>query len=246
MTPKQRAYLFTSESVGEGHPDKVADTISDAVLDACLSQDKFSRVACETYVKSNVAIIGGDTNTWDHPLAISITALGIPHAKGAVRRGGAKPHDAILVTGTLGGSMDGRHLDFTPRLTEAKALLDRYELHSMIDLSDGLATDLRHICQESGCGALLDAEAMPLSPGLIVPANNRTAALKRALSDGEDFELCMTVAPQTAARILMEQHEFLGIPITRIGSCTAEQGIRIRAADGTVAPLEITGYEHGF
>jgi len=57
------SYLFTSESVSEGHPDKVADTISDAVLDACLTQDKFSRVACETYVKSNVAIIGGEITT---------------------------------------------------------------------------------------------------------------------------------------------------------------------------------------
>ena len=45
-------YIFSSESVGEGHPDKVCDTISDAVLDACLAQDKFSRVACETYAKS--------------------------------------------------------------------------------------------------------------------------------------------------------------------------------------------------
>ena len=52
-----------SESVGEGHPDKVADTISDAVLDACLAQDKFSRVACETYVKSNTVIIGGEITT---------------------------------------------------------------------------------------------------------------------------------------------------------------------------------------
>jgi len=57
------SYIFSSESVGEGHPDKVADTISDAVLDACLSQDKFSRVACETYVKSNIAIIGGEITT---------------------------------------------------------------------------------------------------------------------------------------------------------------------------------------
>jgi len=56
-------YIFSSESVGEGHPDKVADTISDAVLDACLSQDKFSRVACETYVKSNIVIIGGEITT---------------------------------------------------------------------------------------------------------------------------------------------------------------------------------------
>jgi S-adenosylmethionine synthetase len=56
-------YIFSSESVGEGHPDKVADTISDAVLDACLTQDKFSRVACECYVKSNIAIVGGEITT---------------------------------------------------------------------------------------------------------------------------------------------------------------------------------------
>src|ERR1044071_6092876 len=56
-------YIFSSESVGEGHPDKVADTISDAVLDACLTQDKYSRVACETYVKSNVCIVGGEITT---------------------------------------------------------------------------------------------------------------------------------------------------------------------------------------
>jgi S-adenosylmethionine synthetase len=56
-------YIFSSESVGEGHPDKVADTISDAVLDACLAQDKYSRVACETFVKSNVVVIGGEITT---------------------------------------------------------------------------------------------------------------------------------------------------------------------------------------
>src|SRR6476659_10965958 len=55
-----RRYIFSSESVGEGHPDKVCDTISDAVLDACLAQDPHSRVACETYAKSNVVIVGGE------------------------------------------------------------------------------------------------------------------------------------------------------------------------------------------
>ena len=58
-----RRFIFSSESVGEGHPDKVADTISDAVLDACLTQDPMSRVACETYVKSNIAIVGGEITT---------------------------------------------------------------------------------------------------------------------------------------------------------------------------------------
>src|ERR1700736_6850170 len=55
-----RRFIFASESVGEGHPDKVCDTISDAVLDACLRQDRHSRVACETYAKSNVVIVGGE------------------------------------------------------------------------------------------------------------------------------------------------------------------------------------------
>src|SRR5947207_10758913 len=56
-------YIFSSESVGEGHPDKVCDTISDAVLDACLAQDRRSRVACETYAKSNIVVVGGEITT---------------------------------------------------------------------------------------------------------------------------------------------------------------------------------------
>jgi len=56
-------YIFSSESVGEGHPDKVCDTISDAVLDACLTQDKYSRVACETYAKCNLVVVGGEITT---------------------------------------------------------------------------------------------------------------------------------------------------------------------------------------
>ena len=58
-----RRFIFSSESVGEGHPDKVCDTISDAVLDACFQQDPKSRVACETYAKSNIVIVGGEITT---------------------------------------------------------------------------------------------------------------------------------------------------------------------------------------
>jgi S-adenosylmethionine synthetase len=56
-------FIFSSESVGEGHPDKVCDTISDAILDACLAQDPRSRVACETYAKSNLVVVGGEITT---------------------------------------------------------------------------------------------------------------------------------------------------------------------------------------
>src|SRR5471032_3177775 len=62
-SPMLRRFIFASESVGEGHPDKVCDTISDAVLDACLAQDPRSRVACESYAKSNLVVIGGEITT---------------------------------------------------------------------------------------------------------------------------------------------------------------------------------------
>ncbi|MCX7886259.1 MAG: methionine adenosyltransferase [Verrucomicrobiae bacterium] len=70
MKPKR--FIFSSESVGEGHPDKVCDAISDAVLDACLAQDKFSRVACECYAKSNIVIVGGEITTKATPDYVKI------------------------------------------------------------------------------------------------------------------------------------------------------------------------------
>jgi S-adenosylmethionine synthetase len=82
-------YIFSSESVGEGHPDKVADTISDAVLDACLTQDKFSRVACETFVKSNVVVIGGEITT-------KATLDFVKIARGAIREIGYVHDDDVF------------------------------------------------------------------------------------------------------------------------------------------------------
>ena len=74
------SYIFSSESVGEGHPDKVCDTISDAILDACLAQDRHSRVACETFVKSNIVCVGGEITTrakLDHEAVIRAAIRGI-------------------------------------------------------------------------------------------------------------------------------------------------------------------------
>ena len=68
-----RRYIFSSESVGEGHPDKVCDTISDAVLDACLAGDPKSRVACETYAKSNMVVVGGEITTAGEASLITIS-----------------------------------------------------------------------------------------------------------------------------------------------------------------------------
>src|SRR5437868_4064648 len=107
-----------------------------------------------------VAIAGGDTNTWDGPLVISITVLGEPTSKGPVLRSGAGPGDWIMATGSFGGSIAGKHLNFTPRVNEALVLHETAALHAMIDVSDGLAADLWHILDESCVGAILDAGAI--------------------------------------------------------------------------------------
>src|SRR5262249_34776856 len=111
----------------------------------------------EAPAASDTALVSGDTNSWDGPLAISVAVIGEATGRGPVRRSGARPGDWLFVTGPLGGSIRGHHLDFTPRVREALQLHAAIELHAMIDISDGLAADLGHICDESRCGAVLRA-----------------------------------------------------------------------------------------
>src|SRR5947208_13899447 len=85
----------------------------------------------------DTAVVGGDTNSWDGPLVISVTVLGEPTGRGPVTRSGARPGDWLLVTGPLGGSILGKHLDFTPRVREAQRLHAQADLHPLLDLTDG-------------------------------------------------------------------------------------------------------------
>src|SRR5262249_39282652 len=111
----------------------------------------------------DTAIVGGDTNSWDGGLVISVTLLGEATPRGPVLRSGARPGAWLCVTGDFGGSLAGKHLDFTPRVKEALILHERADLHAMIDVSDGLAADVHHLCEESGCGVVLRADAIPIS-----------------------------------------------------------------------------------
>ncbi len=187
----------------------------------------------------DVAIVGGDTNSWDGKLVISVTAFGEAHARGAVLRSGARPGDWLFVTGPLGGSIRGRHLTFTPRVREALALADAVELRAMCDISDGLAADLNHILEESRCGAVLHANAIPISNDAHELARTSgKSALKHALSDGEDFELVFAVSPEDGANLLREAP----VPVFRVGECV-EAGLWLDT-NGAREPLAPEGWVH--
>jgi thiamine-monophosphate kinase len=190
-----------------------------------------------------VTLAGGDTNAWDGPLVVGVTLVGEPVPPGAVRRGGARAGDAVYVTGPLGGSLLGRHLRPEPRIVEALALHAAVPLRSMIDLSDGLSSDLAHILEESGgLGATLDAAAIPVHADAVrMAARSGREPLAHALDDGEDFELCFTVDPEAARRL--EASPPAGVTLHRVGTIDAEPGLRLRRG-GVVDALPRGGFDH--
>jgi thiamine-monophosphate kinase len=189
------------------------------------------------------AIVGGDTNTWDGALVIALTLFGEPGPQGPIRRSGALPSDWLFVTGPLGGSLLGKHLDFTPRVREALALQEGVRLHAMIDISDGLAADVNHLCEESRCGATLRAESIPVSDAAR-QMNDRHSPLEHALADGEDFELAFAVAADDGERLLRTQPVH-GITLYHVGEFVKSPGMTL-IENGQRRALPPTGYIHPF
>lgn len=193
----------------------------------------------ELAAEFGVRIVGGDTNSWAGGLVVSITALGESPECGPLLRSGAKPGDAIFVTGPCGGSILGRHLNPRPRLNEIAEVMRLVSISACIDISDGLTADLQHILDASRCGAILDADAIPIHADAI-KLSNRTGktALEHALGDGEDFELLFAV-PAAQAEELRDHPSAI-----RIGEC-AKSGLNLREATGirTLAPA---GWTHEF
>ena len=186
------------------------------------------------------AVVGGDTSSWDGPLVVSVTLLGEATARGTVGRAGARIGDRLLVTGTLGGSILGKHLHFTPRVREAMELQAAADIHAMIDISDGLAADTYRLCKESGCGARLHATAVPIAHAAELIQDEKSP-LDHALGDGEDFELVFAVDPSDAERMLHDQ-PVSGIKLVCFGECVAD-GLWLEQ-NGCTTKLEPHGYVH--
>ncbi len=188
----------------------------------------------------DLTLVGGDTNTWDGGLVISVTVLGQATRHDILKRSAGRPDDRILVTGPLGGSILRKQFFFEPRVPEALFLNEHFDIHAAMDISDGLALDLHRLAAESGVGATLDSASIPVSRDAC-----RTS-LDHALSDGEDFELLLTTSPQEAQKILECQplQKSFGVTLYDIGCLTAEPGLRIIDADGVLQTLEPRGFLH--
>ncbi len=160
--------------------------------------------------KFGVSIVGGETSRSPGPLFVNVALTGSVERTRCLLRSGAKPGDTIFVTGQLGGSRAGKHLDFQPRLAEARWLAQHFRPSAMMDLSDGLAADLPRLVRASRCAFSLDETRIPITPG---------STLQQALGDGEDFELLFTLTPRKAAGVGAKwRRTFPKLPLTEVGS----------------------------
>jgi thiamine-monophosphate kinase len=178
-------------------------------------------------------IVGGDTASWEGNLLLTVTILGRSAGVKPVTRSGAKAGEEIYVTGPLGGSILGRHMTFEPRVALGRMLAETGRVTAMIDLSDGLSRDIQHICRQSGVGAVLTADLIPVhTDAVMLNGRDGRPELEHALNDGEDHELLLT-----------GRFEGMGLPMTRIGRVIAEPGIFLEI-NGRLAPLAAQGWEH--
>jgi thiamine-monophosphate kinase len=175
-----------------------------------------------------VSVVGGETVRSPSPLFLSVSLTGTVPKNRLKLRTEAKPGDLICVTGKLGGSLkSGRHLGFTPRLKEGQWLGSRNEVTAMMDLSDGLGSDLPKLAAESGCSFRIDPDSLP---------RHRGCTIAEAFADGEDYELLLTVSPKAWPSLMKHwKVHFPSTPMTCIG--------RMTEGDLTPTPLP-SGYDH--
>lgn len=172
-----------------------------------------------------IGIVGGETARSPGPMFLSVALTGEVERARCIRRSGGQPGDALCVTGRLGGSLAGRHLDFIPRVEEARWLTEHFAIHAMMDLSDGLGSDLPRLARASGTGYQLDEPRIPRTRG---------CTTAQAMSDGEDYELLFALDAQDWEKLEADWAlRFPKLPLTQIGRLTRDGGI----------PLE-TGHDH--
>lgn len=209
-------------------------------------------------------IAGGDTVGSECGIVINITQLGTVEPDKAARRSRAKPGDAVVITNTIGDSRAGlemllkigldearrasaflveRHLKPEPRVWEARAAVETGRVHSMMDLSDGLASDIGKLCEASGVGARVFADKLPISEDLHIAAARLDAdPIALAASGGEDYELLITCAAKDAG-IVIKAIEGSGSSAAIIGEIVDGGDVVLVSSDGSEQPMPV-GWQH--
>jgi thiamine-monophosphate kinase len=165
----------------------------------------------------DVAIVGGEISETAGQMVIVVSVAGFVERHRCILRSGGKANDDLFVTGELGGSIRGRHLRFVARIDEARWLTANFKVHAMIDLSDGLGTDVPRLARASKLGFSIDQRALPLSRG---------CSIQQAISDGEDYELLFAISPRERRRLeKLWRKKFPKLPLTRIGKFNQQSEI---------------------
>ncbi|NKE47257.1 thiamine-phosphate kinase [Roseomonas frigidaquae] len=204
-----------------------------------------------------IELLGGDTVVTDGPATFSLTILGHVAPGAALRRVGARPGDEVWVSGSIGDGALGL-LALTGRLPADVHLASRYRLprprvalglrlaglaRAAMDVSDGLVQDLGHLARAAGCGAVIEAAAVPLSAPARAALAADPALLPRILAGGDDYELVFAADPADSARVRAAGAE-AGVPVTRIGVFEAGEGVRVQNPAGDDVPLDVSGWSH--
>jgi thiamine-monophosphate kinase len=215
-----------------------------------------------------VAVVGGNVAATSGPLVVDVTVLGKVPRGAALTRSGGRPGDRLLVTGTLGAAAAGllavrdpaavgglppavlarvreALVRPEPRVAEGRALASTGDVTALLDISDGLAADLGHLCAASGTGAVVEAESLPVDDATrAVAAALGRDPLPLALGGGEDYQLLCAVRPEGVERVRTAVAQ-VGGSATPIGYLTdATEGMRLRHRDGTLEALAPVGWDH--
>ncbi|MCE1226064.1 MAG: thiamine-phosphate kinase [Geobacteraceae bacterium] len=217
----------------------------------------------EQAAEHNCILAGGDTCGSKGGLTISVTIMGEQRSELILKRGGAQLDDEVWVSGTLGDSALGlklllegvrlggaddslllRQLDPTPRCALGVKLAEAGLVNAMIDISDGLLADLGHIGEQSGTGAEILLEQLPLSAALQSCCSSLPEfPWQLAVSGGEDYELCFT-APVCNHAAIQKISKTAGIPLTVVGKVTDSGQVKAILPDGTIFKPSASGYTH--
>ena len=168
----------------------------------------------------DVGIVGGETSNTHGPIAISVSVIGFVEKSRVVSRRGGRPGDDLFVTGVLGGALGSKHLKFVARIAESRWLTKNFSIHAMMDLSDGLGSDLPRLARASNVGFNIELQDLPVARG---------ATIDKAISEGEDYELLFAVSPRDRNRLARKwRQRFPKLPLTRLGSLTRKSTTETR------------------